>query len=297
LLASAGTEDGDPAELFSRQDLLTLLDQAMRLLSPATREALTLCYLNDLPQREVAARLGLTNNALEVRLHRARRQFRQILSNELRAEAEDFGLLVDAETDTGWRETRLWCNSCGQHHLQGRFEQESDGRITMQLRCPECWARHKTYAVRSTGTYFGQQPRAFLPAHKKFLQRNAAFHIGAIANGNYAPCPDCGQHTVQLQVVLGQDVAAATYPGLHYFLYRCPDCGTGFSTISTLGAAHPVARRFLADHPRSVLEPETLVEHAGHPAYRFHMRDVNSAAQLTAFADNATLAVYDVFVE
>jgi RNA polymerase sigma-70 factor (ECF subfamily) len=296
-LEFAGAEESDPAELLSRQDLLTLLDRALALLPPATREALTLCYLSDLPQREAAARLGLSSNALEVRLHRARNQFRRLLSNELRAEAEDFGLLLDSEADSGWRETRLWCNFCGNHHLQGRFEPEPDGRVTMRMRCPECWMRYRADSVRTTDYYPGQQPRAFLPAHKKFLLRNAAFYTNAVANGYRTICPVCARHRVRLEVLRPEDVPEATYPDVRYFLYRCPDCGIGFSSISTLGAAHPVAKRFLAEHPRSVLEPETLAEYAGRPAYHFHMRDVSSAAQLTAFVDTETFAVFDIFVE
>jgi len=68
----------DPAEEWQQQDLETLLERAMSYLPPTTRQALELHYLTEIPQSETARQLGMTINALEVRLHRARRQLRQV---------------------------------------------------------------------------------------------------------------------------------------------------------------------------------------------------------------------------
>src|SRR5437667_10071777 len=113
----------DLAEELTRQDLAVLLDRAMGYLPVATRKALELHYLAEMPQREVALQLGMTINALEVKLHRARRQLRQVLHSELRVEAESFGLTLENETAAqGWRETSLWCFVCGRRRLQVIFE-------------------------------------------------------------------------------------------------------------------------------------------------------------------------------
>ena len=91
---------------------------------------------------EVASRLGLTINALDVRLHRARKHLRHTLNGELRAEAEAYGLaLDDQDMTTGWRETRLWCMICGRQRLHGRFESPPDGRVNLIMRCPTCSPR------------------------------------------------------------------------------------------------------------------------------------------------------------
>ena len=45
---------------LDRRDLEVLLDHALAHLSAGARELVALCYLADLPQREVAVRLGLT---------------------------------------------------------------------------------------------------------------------------------------------------------------------------------------------------------------------------------------------
>ena len=294
-LDSADEQELDPAEVLSRQDLLTLLDHAMSLLPASTREALTLCYVDDVPQREVARQLGVSSNALDVRLHRARRRFRQILSNELRTDAEAFGLL-DATAEAGWREARLWCNFCGRQHLQGQLQVATGGRTTLRMRCPECWARYHANSIQSSATNLGKHTRSLLPVYKKLQQQIAGFYEDAAAHRYRALCPDCRQRQVQIQIVRAGDVPAATYPNLQYFTYTCPACGIGCAPISTVGIRHPVVRRFLADYPRSVLEPETLVEHAGRPAYRFRLTDIASSAHLTAFADAETIALFDIAV-
>ncbi|QBD79255.1 sigma-70 family RNA polymerase sigma factor [Ktedonosporobacter rubrisoli] len=88
----------DPAEELSQQELPILLGQALDYLPGVTREIVELYYLAGIPQRVIAARLSLTLKALEVRLVRARRQLRHILSNQLRADAEAFGLILDQDT-------------------------------------------------------------------------------------------------------------------------------------------------------------------------------------------------------
>ena len=58
----------DSSEELNRQDLGVLLDRAMSYLSQETRTMLTLHYLLELPQHEVAARLGLTESAIKARM-------------------------------------------------------------------------------------------------------------------------------------------------------------------------------------------------------------------------------------
>ena len=126
----------DPTEELSNQDLATLLDRAMGYLPSTTRKALEMHYLAELPQNETALQLGLTINALEVRLHRARRQLRHVLSNELRTDAEAFGMAVDKEMIQGWRNTHMWCLMCGQRQMLGAFEPLPNGTINLRMRCP-----------------------------------------------------------------------------------------------------------------------------------------------------------------
>ena len=77
------------------------------------RQALALRYLAELPSEEVAARLGLTLNALDLRLSRARKQLREILGGPLRERAVEFGLALAPADEQGWRDSRQWRHFCG----------------------------------------------------------------------------------------------------------------------------------------------------------------------------------------
>nr|MDQ2717747.1 sigma-70 family RNA polymerase sigma factor [Chloroflexota bacterium] len=180
----------DPAEELSRQGLTALLDRAMGYLPAGTREALTMHYLAEMPHDEVALRLGVTINALEVRLHRARRQLRQVLNNELRADAEEFGLTLDAEQETGWRETNMWCFICGRQRLLGIFEPLPGGNVNMRLRCPICSAHGCD--ITQTGDLIPLNLHSFRPAFKRVLQVFPRFYSQAFTTG-YHPCPMCKQ--------------------------------------------------------------------------------------------------------
>jgi RNA polymerase sigma-70 factor (ECF subfamily) len=136
----------DPLEELDRQDLATLLDHALGHLPRPSREAIALCYLAELTQREAAQRLQLTIQALEARLHRARNQLRQILSGPLRSEAQALGVTVDVEVPAGWHDTRLWCPSCGKARFIGVFEHDPGSNASLRLRCAGC-----RYEVNSWG--------------------------------------------------------------------------------------------------------------------------------------------------
>jgi RNA polymerase sigma-70 factor (ECF subfamily) len=287
----------DPFEALDREDLIALLDQALGYLPPSTREVLELCYFAEVPSREAAERLGVTSNALDVRLYRARRQLGQVLSTDLRAEAEAFGLPLEPVADAGWRETRIWCAICGRHRLEGRFDGQPDGGVKLRLRCPACWALHRAIYVDSDLGRSRTAPRSFLPAYKRSLAEGAQFHQAVIADGYRHLCPGCRQHVVRIQILHATQIAQPTFPGLHYFIKECPRCGVTLSSIALSGWQHPAAQRFIARHPHFVVEPDELVDFRGQHAYRFRMTDLASAARLTAFAHAETLAVLATFEE
>ncbi|HLX58447.1 MAG TPA: RNA polymerase sigma factor, partial [Ktedonobacteraceae bacterium] len=62
----------DPLEVLARQELVLLLDRALDLLPQESRQIVEMCHLLELPQSEVAERLGISVGTLYTRLHRAR---------------------------------------------------------------------------------------------------------------------------------------------------------------------------------------------------------------------------------
>jgi RNA polymerase sigma-70 factor (ECF subfamily) len=285
----------DPIEDLERHDREILLDRALGYLAAPTREAVALCYLAELPQQQAAQQLGLTIAALEARLHRARRQLRQVLSGELRAQAKDVGLTLDAESETTalWRETRLWCPSCARHRLRGTFEPLPSGQINLHLRCPGC-----AHEVNSWGHVPLEGMQSFRPAYKRVMQHTHAYFLPGLLSGRLA-CERCGSLQA-LDLVRVDDLpseGSRSHDGHHQsgllMVTRCHACGWhhGEIAVAALLWTEPVVQRFLDMHPRSVTEPETLVEYQGQPAIHVRMTDMSSAARVTLLAHPQTLQV------
>ncbi|HEX6818913.1 MAG TPA: RNA polymerase sigma factor [Ktedonobacterales bacterium] len=286
----------DPMEELERHDREILLDRALSHLAAPTREAIALCYLRELPQREVARRLGLTIAALEARLHRARRQLRQVLSGELRAEAEAFGLALVAGNETAaavWRDTRMWCPACAQHRLRGAFEPLPSGKVNLHLRCPGC-----AHEVNSYGHVPLAGMRTFRPAYKRVIQYTHAYFLPGLASGRLA-CEACGSLQPLCLARADELLDAQTMQRDHrqrsglLLVTQCQACRRHHAEIAVASLlwAQPLVQRFLGAHPRSITEPEALVEYQGTPAIHIRITAVSSAARLTLVVHPQTLRV------
>ena len=290
----------DPAEELSRQDLDVLLDHALGYLPQNTRKMLELYYLAGLPQGEAAERLRLTTSAFKARLHRARRQLRQVLGSELRARAEQFGLALDQESAAGCRETRIWCWSCGRHRMQAIFEPLPNGRIDFRLHCPGC-TPSSIGLVNSGGYPSLDGIRTVRPALKRVMLAIRDFAAGLSSDRQV--CPICGTPG-QIRVMNMEEFAAVcpfqvcpSQPGFVVVL-SCSGCGA-FVNTSVNGCfwLHPAVQSFMAQHPRAIFEPEMLIEHAGQAVMHIRLVDITSTARLTLLAHPQTLQVLATYLE
>lgn len=290
----------DPAEAMERADRETLLDRALGYLTAPAREAVELCYLAELPQRDAAQQLGLTTAALEARLHRARRQLRQVLSGELRSQAEAFGLALNADGEdraAGWRATRLWCLACGRQRLRGAFEPLAAGRVNLHLRCPGCG-----HEVNSWGHVPLEGMRSFRPAYKRVMHYASSYFLPGLTSG-WLACEACG--TPQPLRLVGADEPLGGARDHHYqaagllLVTQCQACGRHHADIAVAALlwTQPAVQRFLDAHPRAIMEPETLVEYLGQPAVRLRLTAISSAARLTLLAHPQTLQALTTFHE
>ncbi len=275
----------DPIEELERQDMQVLLDRALGHLSESTRELIELCYLDELPQREVAERLDMSLGALELKLHRARQKLHQILHGELREDAQAFGLLLDEEESMGWQETRQWCFLCGKRHWRGIVEHKHAGGATMRLRCPECSSRYNT-DFTNTGNFPGLLGpiRSFRPALKRVMQAGAEFYHACL---NQQRCPTC-QSTVQIQIIDRSTLVPpySLYDALPLGIYArvdCPSCGTSFCESYIPALRNSAIRDFLL-RPRVRYEPATLTTYEGSDAIHFRLLDLSSTETLTILA-------------
>lgn len=305
----------DPLEALNRQELATLLDRALGALPESAQTILELCYLLELPQREVAGRLCLSVSALEARLHRARRQLRQALNGPLRDDAEALGISLDQEYVEGWRETRLWCGLCGKRRLMGAFLPQPDGSANLHMRCPHCEERSGLIDIDSSNVHSKGLVRldgvtSFRPAWKRTMQGMTQRLTHALQPGARR-CPYCGaQASLQLVDKASNEstdradlpLGLSRHPYQYWVWWKCGRCHGASSADAGLFAAsdlvywsHAQAQQFMSEHPHWISEPELLVEHAGQPAIRFQMADIASSAHLTVLAHRRTLQVLASF--
>ena len=296
----------DLSEALDQQDLETLLDRALGHLPPHAREVIELCYLAELPQREVAGRLGLTLSALEARLYRARTQLRQVLNGPLRYDAESFGLLLMPDVTANAHETRIWCTICGRHHLWGKVVTQSDGTTNVYLDCPRCAIQHGLHGVHDMEIVSLPVVRSFKPAWKRIMQRLSDYFMHGLEQG-WLPCLKCSTPAPLRVLNIDQDGAfhllrhLRRSPYRFWIEWRCPNCRSSkgsenvWLTVDDLVYwSDPQLQQFMAEHPRHINEPEQLMEYNGRAAIRLQMTDVPTAKSISAIVDHQNLRILDI---
>lgn len=283
----------DPVAELERQDMQILLARALGHLSESARELVELYYLTGQPQREVARRLNMSLSALEMKLYRARRQLRQVLNGELRADARAFGLLLDEDEAMGWQETRQWCWFCGKHRLRGIFELHPSGMRTLRLRCPLC-STHPAWDVSNTGNWPGMgQVYSFRPAIKRMLQMASDFYDAILQQRR---CNIC-QSLVQFQIIDLHPLKAPSrlydhLPPLDMYLrVDCPHCGVYLTMLITILLGNPDIRNFFLDRPHVFYQPATLTAYAGQDAFGWQLTDLDTGETLTVRAHPENLQI------
>lgn len=298
----------DPFEELSRQDLFLLLDRALGTLPQAARQIVELCYLRELPHAEVAERLGITSGTLDTRLHRARRQLRQIFSGPLREEAQGFGLALDETRASCWQETRLWCPGCMRRRLQGCFMHlNSEEGPNLHLRCPDCSRHYGQDTVHSMGLVSLTGLCAFRPAWKRVMQGLTDSILPSLARGHYA-CWYCGQPALievksdasdegqsgDLRATVSRSEQHNPCP--FWIHLHCSSCDRGAEIQSNIPSvdqlvywSHPLTRQFLLHHPRWSSTPGSIVEYAGELAIPLQLADLESNDSLAILAHRQTL--------
>jgi RNA polymerase sigma-70 factor (ECF subfamily) len=271
---------------LERSELAALLDRAMALLPPDTRRVLVERLIEATPQAQVALRLGLSEGAVEARLHRGKLALRRILTTDLREEAVAYGL-VELEPGT-WQPTRIWCPVCGQRRLVGRFVHPGG---ELQLDCVDCPGVAGGPPLARCHILCGARPevdghlRGFKPAFDRHLaQIHGAYGHGI--RGRHERCRQCG-FQVPVQVVRDDRLR------LYYSLAYCPRCRHEFATtaVTTLADTRPEGRRFRRDNPRARLLPDQELEAGGRPAILTRLQSLTSSAELAVVYARDTLEV------
>lgn len=277
----------DPLDVegeLERSELATLLDRALALLAPETRVALLAHYLDALPIAKIAARQGLHENALYVRLHRGKLTLRRALAADMREQA--LPPEQPSPRDDGWQATRLWCPLCGQQRLHSRF---SGAGRHFDIVCPHC--------RRDPG---GFEMNWHLPAavggakhHIVMFRRLAAwshtYFAAAIARRG-APCVQCGRMAA---LHMGVPATAAPYHhGIYAVRLQCPCCAAGpFSSLNGLVINHPAVQAFWRSHPRMRITSPRPVAIDGRPSLVVGCIALDGGAALDLLALQDTLEI------
>jgi RNA polymerase sigma factor (sigma-70 family) len=245
---------------LERAELADLLDRAMAQLPVETRETLVQRYLLELPQAEIAARLGLTEGSVEARLQRGKLSLHKLLLSDFHSEAVAFGLA--GSSPSSWVETRIWCPICGQHHLYGTLPRDTGEFV---LHCPRCAWLPQAWLAQSTMMPEFEQVKGFRATLKRL-----DVYIGKLfeprLKQDQLTCRRCGQ-PVPIQFNLPEFVHVAPGMGRLGVYIKCPQCGSSsYDDIYGIALETPAAQRFWRANPRMRTLPEAAVTAGDRPA-------------------------------
>jgi RNA polymerase sigma-70 factor (ECF subfamily) len=267
---------------LEREELALLLDRALAQLPADTREALIRKYIDESPLAEIAARLGLTTGATAARLHRGKLALRRIFTTTLRAEATSFGLI--SPEDEEWRQTRIWCPSCGAQRLLGRLAPD-DGLL--MLRCPGCFERSQTNLASWTDRALFQGMKSYRSSLSRLSRYAHGYYRRGLATG-LARCVRCG-HAAPVRRARTNELPynAEEIAGI---IIHCPSCKrTALAGLNGLLLCHPQVQQFWRAHPRIVTAPSQKIVVDGRAAALTRFAARTEAVRLEVVSDWETL--------
>ncbi|MDX1932625.1 MAG: sigma-70 family RNA polymerase sigma factor [Capsulimonadales bacterium] len=272
----------DPLDSLLDFERSHLLETALRHLKPEMRALLVRRYQENQPLSEIAARYGLTENAVAARLVRSRTALERVLSTALRDAANAHGLLP-ADAADGWRETAVYCPRCGKSRLQGRFADGTDGPV-FGLRCPTCVGQ-----LVGMTTDAAPIPRAVVlhgvSGFRAGLTRVNRWWQTYLARGletGEAACTRCGRPTP----IRRTDPTEPAGIGL---VCEVCDAVTFFITPTGLLYHSDEMQAFWRRHPRLRNRPERPVTCEGRPAVLTTFSDPQGNASVQMVFDRETL--------
>jgi RNA polymerase sigma factor (sigma-70 family) len=273
------SDDFDLEVELERQELATLLDQALALLPDQTRQALVEHYIQESPHAEIAAKLGVSEGAVALRLHRGKLALRRVLTSNLSEELATYRTVAD---DDRWEDTRIWCPTCARTRLQGWFQRDgSPGRF--MLRCPACDTHPNAFTAGADLSipFYADvigDVKAFKPAFSRFITAVGNQYRQALASG-HTTCVMCGRDTAML--VGPSSRMSPGDPERHEMRLQCTSCGwTSNNSLWSLTMILPEAQRLWRDHPRLRCLPAREIEVGGVEALVQSTQSVTGSARL-----------------
>lgn len=273
----------DLADVLEQEELAELLERALSLLPTETRHALVARHVDELGPAEIGARLGLSPEAVSMRLTRGRARMRHLLETEL--SDEPLAQVWVGRHGASWRVTRMACTRCGRPTTSMRRDHLA-GEV--QLRCDACRPGGLASSWRLDNPT--------LAPHLEAVRRPTAVvaRMSAWAHGWWLPAIESGQarctRCASAGVVRPYQRPGADDPHVgRGWRASCEDCGEEL-TISLLGLAlaQPETRALCRRRPRAHALPTRHVDLDGRRALLVAVRDDVSADQVEVLYDDAT---------
>ncbi len=266
---------------LERDELAQLLDRALALLPPATRDVLIERYIYESPHAEIAGRLGLSEDALVQRLYRGKIALRRVITTQMSEEAAAYGFSASAEEQLK-QETRIWCPMCSNDRLI-KYADPSTERTGFT--CPSCWpiasALHP-HIWRGVNS-----PRSILRRQLAWL---GDYYWQAIEQGQ-VPCSTCGQpaHATICHVQEYDQRGGLSPHGVSIICLHCH--AEEINPLSHLALDTLQARQFWREHPRMLWVPEREIEYGGQPALLSSFQSTTDSARIDVVFQRETLRV------
>jgi RNA polymerase sigma-70 factor (ECF subfamily) len=210
---------------LGRRDLAELLDGALELLPAASRDVLLRRYVLERTTQEIAADLGISDDAVSMRLTRGKLALRRAL---------------DADE---WRQTAIWCVGCGGGKLLTRRER---GGKAIAFRCRSCDPGGRTAVFPLDNPLFArlvgglERPSAMFGRVGDWA---LSYWVGG--DGSTVACTRCSADVVVRMHVRGD---ANRTRGLYV---RCDACGEElWSSLVGVAMAAPEVRALRRREPR-----------------------------------------------
>lgn len=262
-------DDFDIEIELERHELAQLLDRALSLLPHTTRRVLVERYIHELPNREIAARLHLSEDVVAQRIHRGKLTLRRALKQE----AAFYDFYPTSTCD--WQETRIWCWMCGMQHLLACW---NENRTLLLMRCPQCNPPYAYFLCSSSSELFDG-----VKGFKAALSRVLKWDSNYIRPGmRFVPCFKCGKNA-SLRQGPGYELPssfASGGPFTHsYVLCQACDWTSHFLLCDRL-IELPAGQHFWHENPRFRVLPEREVETAGGPAIITSLQSMSSQARI-----------------
>ncbi|HEY7781718.1 MAG TPA: RNA polymerase sigma factor [Ktedonobacterales bacterium] len=289
----ADDADGIEVEL-EREELADLLDRALALLPPETRDVLVARYVHESPHAEVAARLGLSQVAVAKRIQRGRLALRRALSTDLRVEAAAYGIIngIAPTAADAAEATRIWCPECGRRRLTCRINRATGKAV---FTCADCSSEPGVHVSATDVPALLDGVTSF----KSILSRQMDW-IGeharrALADGT-TRCPRCGR-PLPVRIYGPEDAPdflPVTLRDQHNMIALCARCDHGtVQTLRCLVLDLPAGQRFWRDHGRIRMLPERAIEYAGRPAVLGGLESLGGTARLEIVSARETFEVLE----